>query len=729
MKGNERKLGEGSRLITYLAGIITIVIIATTIIAVFDSGDSLSDPSDQSRETSRVVSKPENRKVHDQAPAERTGDEVSGNASIVSAGHGIRQEINHVSLGEDRAANLTTEAVDPLASSNWRTVTIVAADESWDEVLDASGYSAAIMSATEGTSDAKVAEFTTSSNRIAVRLPSGAYLACLIDPRGKCGPYREFDVGNSDRILKLSTVMEFAFQIRYLEQVSLKPIHGVKIDATRTGHPFEEGAGKQSFSTETDAGGIASLVNLLPGSFDFTVSKPGYKSVEYSLNLPGDWSLLSGRIDAGDAALDKLRTVGFQLVGDDAIGDWSAYQISHTHAGERVGFGADGRAELSVAHAYGSLYVKLWGPDDWGEIRYLDKGLPGNGEFYELYVGADRSLDVDLRIAESLKSSLQGKQFNITGYFVAANGDGVASTRDVNGEGIYSLRGIDGSPVVLAVQRHHENGPLPWVTKKVLMDPHGRTTCIVYLDQGPAKLRVVDHDGEPRKGVTALIREAPDMTRWLTGGKTDEDGFLDVPRTDSKCTGRFDWVTDDGSFAMAVGIPLNLDSSEPHSLTLGPLHDLSIRLTVNDQPRVGVHFAVRGYASDETISYLTTGKNGIAGPILLAEGSKGYVLLEGNDIWMDDTRFPLSAGETEIVGHEYGGMKAGADVDWSLIRCRRLGVSVADWIRAGRVSPELAANRTATVRVPVGRYLVTRTLGTEPREIVVTPGAVTDTDL
>ena len=615
------------------------------------------------------------------------------------------------------------------AVDTFSTVTFIASGENLDEVSSGTGYGVAMRLLGDDTSEVRRERFPGSAKSVAVELSPGAYIACLVDADGMLGPCLDFEVDDGDCEVKLSTVTRFTFRMRYLEQVSLTPLHGVVVEAKFADHPFDESARDLTVSGMSDAGGHVSISDLIPGSYEFCASKDGYQSVEYLLNLPGDWKISNGSIDAGDAALDRLRTVGFQLIGDDEIGDWSGYQIAHTHAGTRVDFDANGQAELSVAHSFGSLYIKLWGPDDWGEVRFLDGGLPEEGEHRELYVGAGRSLDVDLRIAPSRRAAIEGKKFNIAAYFVSESMDGVASSRDVDGEGIYSLRGIDGSSVMLAVQEHREDGPLPWVTKKVVMDAHGRTTCIVNLDRRPTRLRVVDHTGASLDGVNVLVRENPDATRWLTGGTTGADGEIELPLTEASCIGRFDWTTKAGTFAMAIGIPLELDSPEPRDIEIGSLRQFSVRLTVGEQARAGAHFAVRGHASSETVSYLTTNENGIAGPILLADGSSGFVLLENDTLWTDEPRFPLASGEIHVLGYDYGRMEASSKVDWSLVSSQRLGVSIADWLDSGRVTLAETTRGKWIVRVPVGRYAITPAPGVDAREIVVTTGEVVDTGL
>lgn len=625
-------------------------------------------------------------------------------------------------LDSDKPARSTVK-------SETNTITVVAVNERWDEEAPIVGYSIAVVPSGADFSQVTSYAFEDGASRIVLELADGEYTICMVDNEGGFGHYKGLHVDGAPQVARLAVASSFAVMVTYHDSDRMDPLEGVAVHLATGGHPFITRQKDVESVITTDASGVALFESVPATNLRFRAAKAGYESVEISLPFPGNWTAEDGVVDFGDLSLVRVVNVGFQLVGDDGIGDWTSYQISHRHDGEKISFNSEGRATLSAAHDYGSLYVKLWGPDNWGEVRTLENGLPAEGEYHELYVGGDGALEVDLRLSEKAEMITAGGIFNLTAYFVAQNGDLVASSRDLDGEGVYELRGIDGPEVMLVVQNQDDGAAIPWKTAKVEMQNEGVTTCIMRIDERPKELRVLNDLGEPLSDVTVRVRELPDRTRWLATSQSGAEGIAKVPRTSTKCDVMYSWWTSGGLYATGIGFAPDLASSGITEEVLGPMRDTSIILEVIGGARSGVRFGVAGPASNDTLLILDTDEDGRAGPILMSEGSRASFALESEELWVDRPRAEFKPGENHVIAYEQGFLAASEDVDWSSIQSVRTNTPIEEWIVSGRIVPTVGPRGETQVFVPIGRYTVIRSPGVDPHEVVVTAGEVTDVGL
>ncbi|WP_145198301.1 hypothetical protein [Planctomycetes bacterium Poly30] len=555
-------------------------------------------------------------------------------------------------------------------------------------------------------------------------LAAGTYRAALVLD-GLYGPAVQFTVEDEARSVSLAPPIPFVLIFPVKPTASDEVlVDGVLVSVKRVDlDGFGLEAPRRDFLPAT-ATGLVTVTDLTFGQFEISVSAPDHQTVTEIMELPGRWSaqLDSGHeIQLNGFALHPPFSVAFRLEDVPPELSQADFQIAHTHMGEKVSFDAMGKASLRVPSNCEPLYIKIWFPDGSVSVRYLDGGLPGPGEEHVISVRRDCNLELDVRFDPKIRSQLEGADVAVQVSYLDGNGDAVILGKEVKGDGVVTLEGLPPGEAVASLSVVDEATALSmvWRCEPIALREGSSNHCSLDVAEFPLTVKFVDGDGEPVAGFHAEVYRVPNTTTWMTGGPSDENGILRLPRaTEGTYTIRGN--SRDWSYSL---LDQRIQLSTPNAsleVVLAPIQSVELECEVAGRPRSGASFDIHG--PDCEIRFLTreTDEMGKTAPMQLVAGSRARATLRTPGLWMPDRTFELLPGRNLVTAWDLGVIE-GNDRRLLAACISALGPSLEEWAASGAIEVQAEGDRGFRVEVPACAYTL-EVPGADPRKFSVLRG-------
>ncbi|WP_145194981.1 hypothetical protein [Planctomycetes bacterium Poly30] len=552
-----------------------------------------------------------------------------------------------------------------------------------------------------------------SDGTIEAELPAGSYQAVFESTDGRFGPMAGFEVLEETVEVWLEVPRPFGVRLLCADQRSGDGLEGARVSFLRT-DLADAGIEVAERAVFSGPGGTVVAEDLAQVTWTITGSLAEYSTVTSQVELPGRWSEQleeSGELTIGTFKLIPLTRVTFELVDIPTGTDPAQFRIAHTHQGDPVAFDGAGRAVVELGRFEVPLYVKLWHPDGRESIRYLDGGLPGDGDVHEISVGGGQELEVDLRLGREVRDALPLGGAAVQVSFRDENGDAVLVVEETNDSGVFRFDGLDAKTATVSLTVVEDGWPVAWRAETLALAADRRNTCTLSVMERPLKLACVDGDGAPVPGFHAEVRHVPDTTTWIAGGACGEDGMVTVPRATS---GRYSMSGSNEDYSVvAVDLPVDLSAAgSVVTVSLSPITQTLVECQVDGKPRAGVRLSMIGADLSTSFGDESTDDEGRTEPYGLVDRSRARARLESLELWAPAREIDLLPGRNVLVAFETGVVEGRLEQLASL-RSLAFGISLQDWRDAGQIRIEASGGRRFRTRVPAGEYLLDTVAGEE----------------
>ncbi|MEM8714049.1 MAG: hypothetical protein AAGG01_24155, partial [Planctomycetota bacterium] len=432
------------------------------------------------------------------------------------------------------------------------------------------------------------AQGVTRFDLIAGRYHCAAYVGGLV------GPVAEFHVEPGAATLRVELGMPEPFDVQAIVAhdrtgARLSLVNGTFV---RLDLPTELQAAP--LSGASDASGVVAVEGLTAGHWRFSLSRAGFETYEFDVELPGGWSnqlAESGHVDFGTLTLVELTPLSVKLEGAMDWGGGAGFRLAVGDQGEPVPFSPSGDLTLALGWYRKPLYLKLYYPNANRLGIHLDAGVPAGDEPLILDVTKSRRLEVEIAVASDVVGDLElrSSSFNVTG--VSRRGDSITQGASVDGPGVYVVEGVEADRVTVSFSTMLDGDRALLAREQVKMRPAGATTCMLLVSSLPRKVVVQHRNGSQPPRANSVLRERPDRTSWTHSQPLGEGSTLTLPGPSSaEYSLRLSGLEDR---FLAIDVPYEIDPRLDR-LEIGNPKDTRTRILVDGVPRAGLQVEIAG---------------------------------------------------------------------------------------------------------------------------------------
>ncbi|MEM6674648.1 MAG: hypothetical protein AAF726_17510 [Planctomycetota bacterium] len=556
-------------------------------------------------------------------------------------------------------------------------------------------------------------------------LPDGTYYAAQSKELGGIGPVVTFEIAGGPVTVTLPADDPFDLEVQIQDGEEYHGLPGAEVSLVRADVPAGWGEAKR-FDETTDAFGRVRFEGLVAAEWTFDIACTGYATTSGTYVFPGAWSSeleRDGMIDLGYLRIPRATNVAFELVGGGPDFDPTGFAIAHTHLGERVAFDARGRATLELGWFDEPLYVKVWWPDGREAIRYLDGGLPAEGDAHPIDIGGERTLEVDLRLSREIEDRIEGADAYVRVAFVSDEGDAVTVSTPYDGARVYSFSSVQASVAIASFATADNYVGTEWATRWADLQEDGVTTCTLNVAHPPIDLRFINGDGAPVSDYHWEVRQLPDTTGWLTGGSTDERGTGRIARVVERRCLLFGIGADDSR--VLIELPLDLATGESLiEVNVSPTERTFVEVRSDESPVPGVEVDVFGQETSFTYVPLITGDSGATPNIDLVTSSRARArLMLDESYWTQKREFELRPGRNAVAVHRTGRLLVSDQTVLDRIHSTEFGATLREWHASRNLTIETNDSGATWCHVPAGPYSIASSGDPSMRTVVVVAGA------
>lgn len=552
-------------------------------------------------------------------------------------------------------------------------------------------------------------------------LPVQTHEAVCIEKKKGAGELITF-LPADEKIITLPTPERYRLEFQIIDYADNEPVPEVKVEVKSTARHNDLSKTQSSFSDEL---GLVQTSLIPSGATIITISKDGYESASFDIDLPGPWKNESHDGDVVDIGLTdivKLTPIQVQLKSHVRSTELSNYRVSHTHTGVPVRSDPKGKVELQLGIFSTPLYLKIWYPDDHVSVRYLDGGMPPEGESHDIKVSTPARLEVNLSCSHEVEDLLEKGDFTIAASFKAQNGDAAKNTRDVDGAGVYTIHGIDVPTATVSLEQMSGDVPTTWAVASTTLPTSGIASVSIYIEAPPTVVELTDNAGTPLAGAFVELREFPDSTGWTAGALTNIRGEIKAPRCGNRSRLRVSWDSTDLGTCHAIGIPFDMSlADQRQTIRLGQIIHPRIEVFDETGPLENYSLMLGSIYSSAPHMVLRPAASGAIERFGLTSDSSATVTVSAEGMWFADQTLPLTGETVRFRGYQMGSMSLDQRLDLSNIVAEEFGTSLEAWRMSGQILVNTAPDGSRVANVPIGTYTVREGPGEActPMEVVV----------
>ncbi|WP_145194585.1 hypothetical protein [Planctomycetes bacterium Poly30] len=551
------------------------------------------------------------------------------------------------------------------------------------------------------------------------RLAPGNYSAAIRTEMGY-GAVTGFAVDDRDVTVPLEPPRLFDLRLGVTDTVKFTDVPDAEAICTRVDLANGWPAGN-TFRALTDSDGQVMFEGLARGEWEIRIEKAGYQTGSFETPLPGPWEPhidAYGFIDMQEYGIAPIRTLTLQLIGADDHEDLSLYSGNHSSLVPPLPFDSDGRLDLQLGYFVTPLFLYVVYPDGQQTAMNLLGDLPPEGEALEVSVGGERTLEVDLRVSQTVRASIGDSDCFIRVFFKTSSGDTRRIRQKALEDGLFEFHGVQGEHATVCFHVEAESGRSDWTIQEVQLRDMDAARTTLNVDSHPPRILFTDEKNEPLAGLWTELFVLPHDSTWHRGNYTDENGLTTGPRIEKGQIAYSASLDENSVFAVDALMP-ELMAGVNTQVKLRAIEPTFVEVTVDGQPAPQAYVQILGARSGRSVDVSYTDAQGRSRTNgLTSDSSAAFRVIVPGAWWGRETEV-LRPGLNKAELRSMGVLQASSEQTLRSAFHVDTGSSIGQWIDADLAHVRPSASNGVELSVPVGTYRLDEGLETQRNYVVV----------
>lgn len=556
-------------------------------------------------------------------------------------------------------------------------------------------------------------------------LPMGRFTAFAWSEYGYVGELTTFEVP-APSVVTVPPLQVPRYE--FLTTLSPEGLAAPHVEVALTPRAEHPDLAREEIHFTTDADGRA-LVECQWGPYTITGSHPSLavESRQIDLKIPShELETGSLRSQFGDELLVyQPLTFTVKLLNFESLGQAEEFQVATTPDLTPVPFGPDGTVTLDAKLAYHPLPLKLWMPEGLSAFYYLDGGLPENNSTISIDVASDPTLQVALELDATVIERAGTAEMIVAVTYTTQDGHTATAGRTVSGSGTYSIPGLTAGPAIVSFDVNTAEGVVTTCgVEEVLIKESGITPCSLVVDGYAQTVSVLGDESTALRATHVELAPSPSKTAWITGGATDQDGQIQLPRKlPPQLIARADWRDARGREFLAIDHRLESDYVlNTGRIELYPSRETTFGITLSDRSDTQVVVEVSGQVLGATYTTISVSTERDSAPLHLTARSQALATVRGEGLWFRSPSQPIDSDFISFHGYPTCTIEVDSEDRLTSIRHSDFPESLADWVDTSSVVLSTTAQGDLEVTVPCGRYEVNESERESARSLYIEAG-------
>lgn len=521
--------------------------------------------------------------------------------------------------------------------------------------------------------------------------------------------------------VKLPALTRSDFEFHVLDYATVAAVGGCSVELRSRLGEWKEPRGA---IFETGPDGVAA-VKARFGDNEVWITKDGYTEIHTVAELSRPSFIAPGEQDPPEPMkywLDRPFELHVQLVGWEQLGPIEEFGVGGPPNHQRIPFNTEGLATLPIEYAFHPLPLKLWTAASGTGIYYLDSAFPQDGDTYVIDLEAGAVVSVDLRLSREVEEVLAESDCVLSVNYHTGGGDAVTRGPSTTVSGIYEIPGVTAGTATVSFDVNLADGRVgSCASAHIQVSEGAETACVLNVDTLPIPVIVRGLDGAPLANVPTEVVPSAFRTPWLTGGMTDAEGRVFLPRSGPEdLLFRAVWNQPGEPLLAAIDFPIRLSEvTDSGRLALGPFDEVRVQLAVEGDASATATIQLTGDECPVAFHTMELRANDEPTNFLLASRSNAWLEIDRTDLWMRTRRLKLEGPDLVFRGHHQGQIIAAPTIDLASVWNVEYGESLADWERMNLLAAARVPEGTK-LSLPVGWYEVVTGGGDVTQRFLVT---------